>query len=73
MSLPSTFDREAVLMVCPCGQISLQRGKEQAVFSAANYIWCIRKQLARKGRKSYSEVGAFYSGGYRHQVRDRIL
>jgi len=63
MSLPSTFDREAILMVCPDGQISLHKGiharKEQAVFSAANYIWCIRKQLARKGRKSYSEVGAF--------------
>ncbi|RHR83423.1 hypothetical protein DWW69_01140 [Bacteroides sp. AF16-49] len=59
MSLPSMFDRDAFSMVCPCGQISLQRGKEQAVFSAANYIWCIRKQLARKGRKSYSEVGAF--------------
>ena len=53
------FDRAAVLMVCPHGQISLQRGKEQAVFPAANYIWCIRKQLAHKGRKSYSEVGAF--------------
>lgn len=33
--------------------------KQQAVFSAAQKVFCIGKQLARKGDESTSEVGAF--------------
>jgi len=50
----------ACSIVCPTGGRNMfAKGKQQAVFSAAQKVFCIGKQLARKGSESTSEVGAF--------------